>query len=144
MSNNLRSINSFLQKETALTKLQARSRQHAALLQQVRRLLPSPLDRHCLAAVLRDDRLLLFADSSAWASRLRYFSRDLILGLRQMQLPVTKAAIRILAPNRQKKLKQRHIMQLSRKNAQLLQQTADDISDPALSAALRRLSRHQE
>jgi hypothetical protein len=144
MSNKLRSINSVLRSETALTKFHARSREHSALLQQVRRLLPSPLDQHCLAAVLRDQRLILFTDSSAWASRLRYFSRDLVFELQQERLKVTKASIHILAADRQKKRKRRHILRISQKNAQLLRQIADDTSDPALSDALRRLSRHQE
>jgi hypothetical protein len=144
MSNKLRSINSVLRTETTLTRLQARSRDQSALLQQVRRLLPSPLDRHCLAAVLEADRLVLFTDSSAWASRLRYFARDLVFGLQQERVTVTKTAIRILVSNRQKKRKQRHIPRISQKNARLLRQIADDISDPALGAALRRLSRHQE
>jgi hypothetical protein len=144
MSKKLRSINSLLQTETTLTTLQARSREQSVLLQQVRRLLPSPLDRHCLAAVLQGDRLVLFTDSSAWASRLRYFSRDLVFGLQQQQLTVTKTAIRILVANRQKKRKQRHILRISQENARLLSQTADDISDPTLGAALRRLSRHRK
>jgi hypothetical protein len=143
MSNKLRSINSLLRTETTLTKLQARSREQSALLQQVRRLLPSPLDRHCHAAVLKGDRLVLFTDSSAWASRLRYFSRDLIFGLQREGLTVTKAAIRILVADRQKKRKQRHILRISQKNARLLRQIADDVSDPTLGAALRKLSRHQ-
>jgi hypothetical protein len=144
MSKKLRSINNLLQTETTLTTLQARSREQSVLLQQVRRLLPSPLDRHCLAAVLQGDRLVLFTDSSAWASRLRYFSRDLVFGLQQQQLTVTKTAIRILVANRQKKRKQRHILRISQENARLLSQTADDISDPTLGAALRRLSRHRK
>jgi hypothetical protein len=144
MSKKLRSINNLLQTETTLTTLQARSREQSVLLQQVRRLLPSPLDRHCLAAVLQGDRLVLFTDSSAWASRLRYFSRDLVFGLQQQQLTVTKTAIRILVANRQKKRKQRHILRISQENSRLLSQTADDISDPTLGAALRRLSRHRK
>lgn len=44
---------------------------------RVRRLLPAPLDSHCLGAEWTDNRLTLVLDSPAWAARARYLTADI-------------------------------------------------------------------
>ena len=86
---------------------------------------------------------MLYADSSAWASRLRFVSRNLIRELQQHDhVGIKQITVRIFIPDRARKLKPRSKTLLSKENAKLLQQTAESIGDPALGAALLRLSRH--
>ncbi len=138
-----RLLDDFLQTDPAIRKLLARSARQNSLLQQIRALLPKPLDAHCLAAVSRDSALVLYADSSAWASRLRFFSRNLIRELQQRgHSGIESIAIRVFIPDHARKQKLRSKTLLSKENARLLRQTAESIGDPALGSALIRLSRH--
>jgi hypothetical protein len=138
-----RLLDDFLQTDPAIRKLLSRSAQQNSLLHHVRRLLPQPLGEHCLAAVQKGDSLVLYADTSAWASRLRFLSRNLIREFqRRDQAGIKQITVRIFIPDRARKLKPRSKALLSKENAQLLQQTAESIGDPALGAALIRLSRH--
>jgi len=108
----------------------------------VRSLLPQPLDLHCLSAQRREGRLILHAGSSAWASRLRYFSRDLRIRLRDKGVPVQKIEVRVLIGNPRKTPPPRRARTLSSDNAELIGAVAEGIGDPDLRAALQRLSRH--
>ncbi len=102
MADKLLNINKFLLSDTTLASLIDRSRQQEALLMQVRDLLPAPLNRHCRAAILRDQLLVLYADSSAWASRLRYFTRNLCNHLQQQGVIVHKVSVRVLVTDNRK------------------------------------------
>ena len=140
-----RLLDDFLHTDPAIRQLLSRSAQQNSLLHYVQKLLPKPLGEHCLAAVHKEDSLVLFADSSAWASRLRFVSRNLIRELqRRDQAGIERISVRIFIPDRARKPKPRSKTLLSKENAQLLQQTAESIGDPALSAALIRLSRHHQ
>ncbi len=102
MADKLLNINKFLLANNTLASLIAHSRQQEALLKQVRSLLPEPLNQHCCAAIQRDQLLILYADSSAWASRLRYFCRNLSRHLQQQDVIVQKITIRVLIPDGRK------------------------------------------
>ncbi len=137
-------LSDYLQSGKTFAALQAQARQHEALLLRVRGLLPAPLDLHCLAVAMKERQLLIYADSPAWASRLRYLSRDLLNRLRQDGLVVVKITVRVIIERHPHIPKQYHARHLSGKNAELILQMADDITDPELGAALRRLGRHVE
>ena len=137
-----RPLNDYLQTDRAFLALLARAQRQSVLLQQIRDLLPPPLDRHCLAAVQDNHRLVLYVDSSAWASRLRFFSRDLAVNLKQRKVTAQEIVVRVLIESRRQPAEQPPAPQLSHHNALLLQQVADTISDPELQAALIKLSGH--
>ena len=59
-----------------------RSRDAESLTCRVQRLLPDDLAAHVVGVTLKDDRLVILADSSAWAARLRFHARDLMEPLR--------------------------------------------------------------
>ncbi len=145
MNKKPRILDDFLRADPAIRKLLSRSAKQNSLLQQVRTLLPKPLDEHCLAAVPKEGSLVLYADSSAWASRLRFFARNLTRELQHRdQTGIERISVRIFIPDRARKPKPRSKTLLSKENAQLLQQTAESIGDPALGAALIRLSQHHQ
>lgn len=126
---------------------------HARLLAAVTRLqqltraitecLPAPLDQHCLAANVQGKTLILITDSPAWSVRLRYHAPDILrsldrlLGLKLRTLRVKISPLETpLAKGRTRRL------ELSQHNSELIRQTAASLRDPALKAALLRLSRH--
>ncbi|CAL1240183.1 DciA family protein [Candidatus Methylocalor cossyra] len=54
--------------------LRAQLEDHARLLDAVRRCLPDVLGGHCRHCLItQDNRLLIYVDSPAWASQLRFF-----------------------------------------------------------------------
>ncbi len=124
-----------------LPRLLDHSRALAQLDQALRKALPEPLNEHCHVINLRGQTLTLAADSPAWATRLRYQSRTVLQHLTRLQsVTVRTIQVRIAPeqPTKQKKPK-RHA-HLSATNAQLLQQTANSLSDPRLRAALLKVA----
>jgi len=113
------------------------------LLPRVRKHLPSPLESHCRAALVKKRQLILFVDSPAWASRLRYYSRNLRSLLLREGMRVDRVSVRVMiseAPHQH--IRRRAAKRLSTDNASLIRQTAEGIGDEGLSAALRRLGSH--
>ena len=121
-----------------------------ALNRILRGCIPAPLNQHCQVANLRDNLLILHADSSAWALKLRYSSQTLLQQLRQYGVPGLSAIEVKVRPNNAavldyagirgpEKIRYAH---MSGKTAQLLDSIASDITDDSLKVALQRLARH--
>lgn len=143
MKRRLSPINDYLGKGSVIQKLLSKSHEQQVLLGQVRSLLPAPLNEHCVAAVLKGRRLLIYTDASIWASRLRFSSRDLVTKLAESGINLEKITVRVsLGKASPKHAKSHPARQLSTANADMISQTADAISDPALQAALKRLGKH--
>ena len=133
--------------------LQPHGEHLAALLGQLQRLrrltallraaLPEPLAGHCLAANLDGDTLVVGCDSAAWAAKLRYQVPDVLAQLRNHPDVPALSQIRIrVQPRREAQhgtVTRR--ARLSAHNGQLLCAMAEETADPALKAALLRLSR---
>ncbi len=137
-----RTVNQLLHSGPTLRELHRRLDAQERLLGLVRGLLPEPLDRHCLAAQQQRGRLLLHTDSSAWASRLRYLSRDLRAKLRDKGILVQKVEVRVFIDSPARRRPPGRRCHLSRDSARLIEATADEIRDADLRAALKRLCRH--
>lgn len=139
-----RSVQQHLNTSPGLRALLGRAQQQQQLLARVRSLLQPPVDRHLSAVVFDCGRLVLFADSPVWSSRLRFFSRQLSARLRQeLNMTADSIVVRVaIADYRKQRRGGQPCRALSAANASLIRSVAADISDPALSQALNRLSRH--
>jgi hypothetical protein len=139
----MRSIHSLIRDRGPLAQLKRQLSAQQALASQVAKLLPSPLNEQLQGAVLSGRRLALLVNSPVWASRLRYLAPQLARQLRQRGLPVEQVVPRIV-PEERKTTSGRpsRSISLSKKNAQMLRQTAESLESGPLQDALRRLSRH--
>jgi len=146
MNGKFKPLNNYLQIHTKFATIRAHMQQNQDSLQLVKSLLPEPLNHHCLSLVLKQNHLILYTDSSAWASRLRYFSRELVTRLKNKHKDINKVSIKIMVDNKKvvTKSRIREARLLSTENANLLTRVADHTSDPELQAALRRLSSHHK
>lgn len=135
-----RPATNFLHSAPALRVLKKTLQEQERLLSLVRSLLPPPLDCHCLYVQHRENSLLIYTESSAWASRLRYFSNNLRNQLQEKGIHFGKINVRVLIDNQHKTVTRRHATPLSSRNASLIRDVAEDIQDADLSAALKRLS----
>ena len=144
MAKHPRPIENLLQSAGPLRQLGRRLAAQQALLQRVRQLLPEHLAPHCQAAILSEQRLTLYAASPAWASRLRYQGPDLQRRLQPEHPDLNQVRIRVAGAEVAGPPKPPAVpaTPLSANNQRLLQATAEGQTDPALRAALLRLSRH--
>ncbi|HEB95111.1 MAG TPA: DUF721 domain-containing protein [Sedimenticola thiotaurini] len=143
MASKPRPIQQIISSSRGIGPLLDESRRQARITDRVRRLVPEALRPHLTAARLNDGELLLYTDSPAWSSRLRYLSRELKRRLQREGMVVNSLRVRIVIGRRQEKSRRRRIRNLSNANARLLEQTADQVSSPALREALQRLARHR-
>lgn len=141
----MRTVQQFISSHTSLADLGRRLARQRELTDQVRALLPAPLNEQLLAAVLQNRGLSLFVNSPVWGSRLRYLAPELQRKLRQAGITVDLVRTRIVPVRRPKSEgRRRHRLVLSERNAALLRQTAAALADDSLRDSLLRLSRHVE
>jgi hypothetical protein len=120
----------------------SKSQEQQALLQQIRQLIPAPLNAHCAAVVKKNTQLVIYVDSSTWASRLRFSVRELTHQLKSQNLAVERITVRVLINTKPAITKRGPLRRMSPDNASIINQTADEITDPSLRAALKRLGKH--
>lgn len=127
--------------KSAAVPLIERARKLSRLEQAVLRLLPENLAVHCKVLNLKNETLILSADSSAWAARLRFAEPALIKQL-ECQFPglVRSTQVRIQPVSIETPPKKRQEFTLSIKSGDLLAGTAQDIDHPELQEALYRLA----
>ena len=135
-------LRSFLESNRQFGNLLSQVRASQRTTEYVRHLLPTELASHLTAALRERDRLVLFAASPVWASRLRFAVPALRASL---DAPVRNINIRIapeggIAPTRERRSSQ--VRFLSQQSADQIRNIATAIADPQLSQALRRLASH--
>jgi len=142
----MRSSKSFqirnLLDSSAASPLLSRARALGRLDALVHELIPSPMNQHCRVLSVRDDTLIIAADSAAWAARLRYQSPQLIrqlAGVSSMNLRTVHIRVRAASPQPDKQTATVR-QSVSDKNSLALKQAARNITDPRLKAVLLRLA----
>lgn len=131
-----------------LQRLFYRARSFGQVLCQVKQHLDHDLAEHCCAASIHEHTLVLHTTSSAWATRLRYISRQLLSSLQSEPdfSHLTHIDIKIKHPLHLPTLvnpedKPTPPTPLSPHTVKLLEDTASHSEDPKLREALRRLAR---
>lgn len=132
-------LSQFIHKVDALDRLRTSTAQLDALVREIRAALPAAARDHVVGCAVRPGLLIVFADSAAWATQLRYLQQDILLAgnevlgnsARRLQfkvLPPTPVAGNPPGPG------------LSKNTRRLLNGAASGVADEELAAALRRLS----
>jgi hypothetical protein len=111
----------------------------------IQELLPDALKTHCRVLSVRDETLVLAADSPVWAARLKFHSSQLVKQLnRQQTVKLRTVRIRVRPPEKQLVTERRNTpLKLGINSATALRQAADSVSDPDLKSALLRLANRQ-
>lgn len=124
----------------------AEIRQRIAVIQAIqdklKATLPSPLSDHFIIANISRDTLILHTHSPAWAAKLRFNTPEILRCVKEHfdALAPKSLRIKVVPESPQPALPIRKI-RLTEKNAQLIKQTAESITDPKLREAMVRLSR---
>lgn len=104
--------------------------------------LPVDCHDHMEVADVRNNQLIILTDSPVWQTRLRMYSQTILEALHQHAgVKLTRVTLKLIPPKRIIKEETPVFRTLSDDNANLIQQTANCISDPGLQAALLHLSR---
>ena len=139
----MKPLHTLLRSRRVLAQLGSKLAQQDSFLRRVRDLLEPPLAHHCTGAILHGAVLTLLVESPVWASRLRYLAPQLHKQLSRQGIALQRINIKIaLQGHTPAQRKHPRARPLSLQNAQLLQSTAEGMSDDKLKAALLRLSRH--
>jgi hypothetical protein len=140
MINKPHKVANVLEDGDQLGHLKRMLKKQQALLEQVRKTLPTPLDEHCLHARIDGDRLILHTDSPAWSTGLRFHAPRILKELRPLAPNLKKTDIRILVEQNIRPAKTLR-SSLPGETARLIRNLADGLADPDLRAAFKRLGR---
>jgi hypothetical protein len=116
--------------------------QQQLLLRRIRAELPQSLAIHVLYCVVNEKKLLLYTDSAAWASQLRFLKQNVLQAACDAQgHPFEKLQIRILADQTGKSPQTERKANLpSAEKIAMIRNQANAIGDSQLQQALQRLS----
>lgn len=114
--------------------------QQQQLLKQLRPWLPASLREHCVHAQARRGELLLFVDSPAWSSRLRFLAPQLLIHAVRIVRPQPRRLIVRVLPQAVETRRRRPPALLSGSSAKLIRVAAATVTDDRLRDALRRLA----
>lgn len=122
--------------------------QRGHYLTRIDRMLSPLLDEntrlHCQVGNVRDGTLILFCDSTAWASRLRYLTPSLLPQLQRHKGLSALRQIEVKVLPKQVVVSKERVASLSDQARSCLQACADSIDDDGLRAALLHLSAHHK
>lgn len=110
----------------------------------VRDTLPAALRSHVVGCALKPDSLIVFVDQSEWATHFRFLEAEILTAFeKHPEFRIRRVQCRILPPQPERD-SSREISPMSDTTRELLEQTADSISDRQLADALRRLARRND
>lgn len=126
----------------SLDVLHSRLNEQQSLLRDIRSELPPSLADHVLHCVVNEKKLLLYTDSAAWASQLRFLKPEVLQAAGKTQkAPLDKLQIRILADKFNESPQTGRTANLpSEEKIAMMKNQANDIRDSQLGQALQRLS----
>lgn len=132
-------LDEVLKRDQKLAPLLAQARLHMQLLAKIRQALPEPSGSHCLYCVLRgDSRLILYVDSAAWATKLRFHQLEIQSALSEIG-PLKSIQIRVLLPGRETEKRLQAAKIPSPQALDQLAKIAAASCDPEIKRSLKRL-----
>lgn len=135
----------FLTANDELATLLTRSRVLQRYTHELRKLLPATFADHVHVAQLNEEQLVITADTSGWAAKLRFMAPQLLEQFKQVTaIPTLNSIeIKLLPGNSSRPATRTATMQLNQENSVLIQSLADSVEDPSLAQALHRLAQHK-
>lgn len=137
----------FEEAHDELAILVTRTRQLKRLTRDFRSLLDKELAPHCYIGKLEATTLIIYVDSAAWATRLRFQVPQLLPQLHKLESTFSKLGgiqVKILTQHNEVDNPPPSSAGpvMSVENANAINSLSNSIDDPALQLALQRLSRH--
>ena len=137
-------INSFkavnIYNNRILANYQQKIKQQQYLLNIVKTCLPKTLTNHVLYCVISAEKLLIYTDSAAWSSQLRFYQQSMLNALIDTnEVFINAVKIKIIIQNNSvKETPKKNIP--SKSNIKLLHHCGKSVNDQKLKQALLNLS----
>ncbi|MGR8978845.1 MAG: DciA family protein [Gammaproteobacteria bacterium] len=124
-----------------ITYYRNRTLEQKRLLNDIRKLFPLPLAEHIRHCVIADKTLVLYTDSAAWASLLRFNNPEILTAIdTAFNTKLDSIQIRILKPMAKLDgLNQQKTNIPSPENIMLLQKQSENMPDNELKLSLKKL-----
>jgi hypothetical protein len=132
-------IAALMRKSAPLERLRLELAHQARILRQLGADLPAELAPHLLAARVKGSELLIYLDTPAWATRLRFLAPQVLRAARRVEPTVSSVAVRV-SVMRQPAPSHHAIRPISPAAAAVIGEAGAQIEDEALRAALLRLA----
>lgn len=114
---------------------------HQAIFRQVNSVVPNSIKAHLVDCATKGTKLLLFTDSSAWASQLRFYNPIVLKALKNQSIPPIKQIhIRIVPPEpkHNRRLKKTRTPSLEAING--IRSAGENAEEPVIKNSLVRLA----
>jgi len=141
---NLHTLNSLLTgNDSQIKHLTLEAQQFIRLRDTVRSQLPPALSHHCIGAQLEAGILVIFMDSAASATPVRYQHRELVGKLAVDGLNCSSLKVQVLPEPPVPPIPKAPLRTLSNTVRQILETTAEQLAEGSLKNSLQRLARNR-
>ena len=132
-----------MRQSAPLKRLRLEMVQQTRILRQLGALFPAELIPHLLAARVKDGELILYTDTAAWATRLRFLAPQALRAVRALHLEVHSVTVRVSLVRQPRGVRPR-VRPISAAAAQVIAEAGTTVTDAALREALQRLASHHK
>ncbi|WAK02746.1 DUF721 domain-containing protein [Methylobacter sp. YRD-M1] len=126
----------------AIAHFYSRIEQQRQILQHIREALPEALAKHARYCVVNDKKLLIYTDSAAWASQLRFYSQAILAAVAPItREPVTLMQVKILTEQKspyEKPIRRANVP--AKDKIEIIRNLGLNVPDNQLKQALLKLS----
>lgn len=139
---NFNSPLSLLQERVSSTKKLIRAAErHGDITKKIQSYLPADFAKHCEFGSIRGSSIILFADSAAWATRLRFHSSDLLRYINsEYKYSLCSIKFKIMPIRGKRKKPKPEPFHIDSSNIESIRQLASAVKHEGLSDALIRLA----
>ncbi len=118
---------------------------HRSILRKIKSLLPDSLRKNIIDCAIKDNNLLIFTESSVWASQLRFYNPAILQFLNKQEIPkFQRIKIKILPPQRTPTVSQITHVIPSMETVKHLKRHGTTLADSELKQSLQRLAQSLE
>ena len=134
-------ISVFNERPCTTSKLITAAEKHKEITKKIRSFLPAELAEHCEFGSIKGSSMIIFADSSAWATRLQFHTSGLLRYINQ-EYKYSLASIKLkIAPPRGKRKKPKpEPFHIDKENIRSIRQLSSSVENKDLGCALERLA----
>ncbi len=134
-------ISVFAERPNNTSKLIAAAKKHKEITNKIRSYLPVELAEHCEFGSIKGSSMIIFADSAAWATRLRFHSNELVRYInKEYKYSLTAIKFKITPAKGKPKKPKPEPFHIDKENISNIRQLSSSVKNKALGDALARLA----
>ena len=134
-------ISVFEERQSTTSKLISAAIKHKEITNKIRSHLPVELAEHCEFGSIKGSSMIIFSDSAAWATRLRFHSNELVRYLNQeYKYSLTSIKFKIAPIKGKRKKPKPQPFHIDKENINSIRQLSYSVTNEELGDALAHLA----